>query len=332
MRKILSLFAILFISISAIAQQNPPQPMDPAVRHGVLDNGLTYYIRHNKLPENRADFYIAQKVGSMLEEDSQAGLAHFLEHMAFNGTTNFPKKEMLNFLEENGVKFGENVNAYTSFDETVYYLSNVPVMREGMVDSSLLILHDWANEIALEGEEIESERGVIREEWRTRGGAQSRLWEKMLPVMYKDSKYANRLPIGSIDVINNFEHQEIRDYYEKWYRPDLQGIIIVGDIDVDKVEEKVKTLFSKIEMPVDAAERVYYPVPDNEETIVSIATDKEATNTSLMLFYKHEPLPDEIKLSQAGFVLNYIKNVTSSMMNDRFQEITQKPNAPFLGA
>ena len=332
MRKILSLFAILFISISAIAQQNPPQPMDPAVRHGVLDNGLTYYIRHNKLPENRADFYIAQKVGSMLEEDSQAGLAHFLEHMAFNGTTNFPKKEMLNFLEENGVKFGENVNAYTSFDETVYYLSNVPVMREGMVDSSLLILHDWANEIALEGEEIESERGVIREEWRTRGGAQSRLWEKMLPVMYKDSKYANRLPIGSIDVINNFEHKEIRDYYEKWYRPDLQGIIIVGDVDVDKVEEKVKTLFSKIEMPVDAAERVYYPVPDNEETIVSIATDKEATNTSLMLFYKHEPLPDEIKLSQAGFVLNYIKNVTSSMMNDRFQEITQKPNAPFLGA
>ncbi|NLC49426.1 MAG: insulinase family protein, partial [Bacteroidales bacterium] len=332
MRKILSLFAILIISITAIAQQNPPQPMDPAVRHGVLDNGLTYYIRHNKLPENRADFYIAQKVGSMLEEDSQAGLAHFLEHMAFNGTTNFPKKEMLNFLEENGVKFGENVNAYTSFDETVYYLSNVPVMREGMVDSSLLILHDWANEIALEAEEIESERGVIREEWRTRGGAQSRLWEKMLPVMYKDSKYANRLPIGSIDVINNFEHQEIRDYYEKWYRPDLQGIIIVGDIDVDKVEEKVKALFSKIELDADAAERVYFPVPDNDETLVSIATDKEATNTSLMLFYKHEPLPDEIKLSQAGFVLNYISNVASNMINDRFQEITQKPNAPFLGA
>ncbi len=165
MRKILSTLAILVITITAFAQQNPPQPMDPAVRHGKLDNGLTYYIRHNSLPENRADFYIAQKVGSMQEEDSQAGLAHFLEHMAFNGTTNFPGKEMLNFLEVNGVKFGENVNAYTSFDETVYYLSNVPVMRQGMVDSALLILHDWANEIALEGEEIESERGVIREEW-----------------------------------------------------------------------------------------------------------------------------------------------------------------------
>ena len=326
------LLAILFISITAIAQQNPPQPNDPAVRYGKLENGLTYFIRQNKLPENRADFYIAQKVGSMQEEDSQAGLAHFLEHMAFNGTKHFPNKEMLNFLEENGVKFGENVNAYTSFDETVYYLSNVPVIREGIVDSALLILHDWSSEIALEGDEIESERGVIREEWRTRGGAQSRLWEKMLPVMYKDSKYANRLPIGSIDVINNFKHNEIRDYYDKWYRPDLQGIIIVGDIDPDKVEEKVKALFSKIEMPEDAAKREYFPVPDNDETIVSIATDPEATRTNLMIFYKHDPIPDEIKLSQAGFVINYIKNVASSMLNDRFDEITQKPNSPFLGA
>ena len=331
MRKLL-LLALVFISMATIAQQNPPQPADPAVRHGKLANGLTYYIRHNKLPENRADFYIAQKVGSMMEEDSQAGLAHFLEHMAFNGTTNFPKKQMLDFLEKNGVKFGENVNAYTSFDETVYYLSNVPVMNEGMVDSSLLILHDWANEIALEPEEIESERGVIREEWRTTSGAQSRLWKKMLPEMFKDSKYANRLPIGSIDVINNFKHQEIRDYYEKWYRPDLQGIIIVGDIDVDKVEEKVKALFSKIELNADAAERVYFPVPDNEETLVSVATDKEATNTSIMVFYKHEQIPEEIRLSQAGFVMNYIKSVASSMISDRFQEITQKPNSPFLQA
>ncbi|MFA6862282.1 MAG: insulinase family protein, partial [Dysgonamonadaceae bacterium] len=330
--KKLSLLAVLLISLTTIAQQNPPQPMDPAVRYGKLENGLTYFIRQNKLPENRADFYIAQKVGSMQEEDPQAGLAHFLEHMAFNGTTHFPKKEMLNYLEENGVKFGENVNAYTSFDETVYYLSNVPVVREGIVDSALLILHDWANEIALDGDEIESERGVIREEWRTRGGAQFRLWEKMLPVMFKDSKYANRLPIGSIDVINNFKHQEIRDYYEKWYRPDLQGIIIVGDIDPDRVEAKVKELFSKIEMPENAAEREYYPVPDNEETIVSIATDPESIRTSLMVFYKHDPIPDEIKLSQAGFVINYIKNVASSMINDRFQEIIQKPNAPFTYA
>ena len=331
MRKIL-LLALLLISISAIAQQNPTQPMDPAVRHGKLANGLTYYIRQNKLPENRADFYIAQKVGSMMEEDSQAGLAHFLEHMAFNGTTNFPKKELLNYMEGNGVKFGVNINAYTSFDKTVYYLSDVPLVREGILDSALLILHDWASEIALQPEEIESERGVIREEWRSGGDAQSRLREKMLPVIFKGSKYANRLPIGNIDVVNNFKHQEIRDYYEKWYRPDLQGIIIVGDFDLDKVEEKVKTLFSKIEMPANAAEREYFPVPDNEETIVSIATDAEATNTRLMVYYKHDPIPDEIKLSQAGFVINYIKNVASIMINDRFQEITQKPNSPFLGA
>ncbi|MGV8963326.1 MAG: M16 family metallopeptidase [Candidatus Saccharimonadaceae bacterium] len=331
MKKIL-LLAIIFISLTAIAQQNPLQPADQAVRHGKLENGLTYYIRHNKLPENRADFYIAQKVGSMMEEDSQAGLAHFLEHMAFNGTTNFPKKQLLNYLQKNGIKFGENVNAYTSFDETVYYISNVPMVREGILDSALLILHDWANEIALDGEEIDSERGVIREEWRTRGGAQSRLYEKMLPIMFKDSKYSNRMPIGSIDVINNFKHKEIRDYYEKWYRPDLQGIIIIGDIDVDKVEAKVKTLFSKIKMPADAAERVYFTVPDNDETIVSIATDPEATRTSLMLFYKHDTLPDEIKLSQAGLVINYIKSVASNMINDRFQEIIQKPNAPFTSA
>ena len=332
MRKILSTLAILVISIVTFAQQPPMLPLDPAVRYGKLDNGLTYYIRHNNLPENRADFYIAQKVGSILEEDSQAGLAHFLEHMAFNGTTNFPEKKMLNYLEENGVKFGENVNAYTSFDETVYYLSNVPLVREGILDSSLLILHDWANEISLVGKEIESERGVIREEWRTTGGAQKRLWDRMLPVMFKGSKYANRMPIGRIDVINNFKHQEIRDYYEKWYRPDLQGIIIVGDIDVDEVEEKVKTLFSKIELDPNAAERIYFPVPDNDETIVSIATDKEATGTSINVFYKHDPLPDEIKLSEAGFVISYIKSVASSMLSERFQEITQKPNSPFLGA
>ena len=328
----LYLFVVLLISLTTAAQQNQPQPIDPAVRYGKLENGLTYYIRHNKFPENRADFYIAQKVGSMQEEDPQAGLAHFLEHMAFNGTTNFPKKTMLNFLQENGVKFGENVNAYTSFDETVYYLSNVPVIRETMVDSSLLILHDWANEISLEGEEIDSERGVIREEWRTRGGAQQRLWEKMLPIMFKDSKYANRMPIGSIDVINNFKHEEIRAYYEKWYRPDMQGIIIVGDIDAEKVEEKVIALFSKIELDPNSAEREYFTVPDNDEPLVSIATDKEATGTSLTVFYKHDPIPDDIKLSQAGFVLNYIKGVASSMISDRFNEITQKPNSPFLRA
>lgn len=331
MRKLLTLM-LAVLAITAMAQQNPAQPLDPNVRKGTLENGLTYYVRQNKLPENRADFYIAQKVGSMQEEDSQAGLAHFLEHMAFNGTTNFPEKTMLNYLQDNGIKFGANINAYTSFDETVYYMTNVPTTNQNLVDSVMLVLYDWSSGIALEEKEIDSERGVIREEWRTRGGAQQRLWETLLPIMYPDSKYAHRMPIGSIDVINNFKPEEIRAYYKKWYRPDLQGIVIVGDFDADEMEKRVVELFGKIPMPENAAVREYYPVPDNEEPIVAIATDPEATSTQIMMFYKHDPIPDEIKLSQAALVLNYIKSAASSMIRERFQEIVQKPNAPFTSA
>jgi zinc protease len=331
MRRIFSLL-LLVTSFVAFAQQNPPLPVDPNVRTGKLENGLTYYIRHNGLPENRADFYIAQKVGSMQEEDNQAGLAHFLEHMAFNGTKNFPGKTMLNYLQDNGIKFGTNINAYTSFDETVYYLTNIPTTNTNLMDSALLVLHDWSNAIALEEEELENERGVIREEWRTRGGAQQRLYEQLLPKMYYESKYANRMPIGSIDVINNFKPEEIRAYYHKWYRPDLQGIIVVGDFDVDEMEQKVKNLFSPIKLDENRAERVYYPVPDNKEPIVAIATDPEARSTSIMMFYKHDPLPEELKNTQSGYILQYILNVVSSMINQRFDEIVLKPDAPFTSA
>ena len=210
MIKRIATLLLLAISLTVLAQQNPVLPVDPEVRTGKLENGLTYYIRHNTLPENRADFYIAQRVGSMQEEDNQAGLAHFLEHMAFNGTDNFPGKNMLNYLQDIGIKFGPNSNAYTSFDETVYYLTNIPTTNLNLMDSALLVLHDWSAAIALEEEELENERGVIREEWRTRGGAQQRIWDQLLPKMYPDSKYANRMPIGSIDVINNFKPEEIR--------------------------------------------------------------------------------------------------------------------------
>ena len=320
---------ILFLAINTTvwSQQNAPLPIDPNVRKGTLENGLTYYIRHNNLPENRADFYLAQKVGSILEEDNEAGLAHFLEHMAFNGTKNFPGKSMLDYLEKNGVKFGTNVNAYTSFDETVYYLTNVPMVREGLLDSCLLILHDWSNALLLETEEIEKERGVIREEWRTRGGAQSRILEKLLPEMYRGSKYADRLPIGKIEVIENFKPEELRAYYHKWYRPDLQGIIVVGNVDVDEVETKIKRLFSPIKLDPNRPKREYFPVPDNDDPIVATATDPEATRINLMVFHKHDPVPDEIKLSQAGLIINYIDNVAAQMINERLQEIIQKPNA-----
>lgn len=330
--KIIFFLIGLVATCGIMAQQNPLLPVDPVLKTGKLENGLTYYIHYNKTPENRADLYIAQKVGSMQEEDAQAGLAHFLEHMAFNGTGNFPGKTMLDYLENNGIKFGANVNAYTSFDETVYYMSNVPTTNQNLLDSCLLVLHDWSCGILLEEEELNKERGVIREEWRTRGGAQQRLTEKLLPELFRGSKYAERMPIGSIDVINNFKQEEIRAYYHKWYRPDLQGIIIVGDVDVEATEKKVKDLFGSIPLDEERAQRTYYPVPDNEEPIAVIATDKEAQSTSILLYYKHEPLPFEMRNTQAGYIQSYISTVASMMMNERFREISQKPNAPFTSA
>lgn len=331
MKKLLLSFLVVFTTV-LMAQQNPELPIDPKVRTGKLENGLTYYIRNNGTPEQRADFYIAQNVGSMQEEDMQAGLAHFLEHMAFNGTKNFPGKNMLEYLQDNGIKFGTNINAYTSFDQTVYFMTDVPTLNKNLVDSCLLVLYDWSSGIALEDEEIDKERGVIREEWRTRGGAQQRLWEQLLPAMYPGSKYANRMPIGNIDVINNFKYSEIRDYYNKWYRPDLQSIIVVGGIDVDAMEKQIKELFSGIKLNANRAERVSFPVPDNDEPIVAIATDPEARGTSIMVFYKHEPMPEDLKKTQMGYLTSYILNAAANMMNQRFEEITQKPDAPFTYA
>lgn len=308
-------------------------PTDPSVRIGKLENGLTYYIKHNKLPENRADFYIAQKVGSIQEKPEQRGLAHFLEHMCFNGTTHFPGNTLIEYLESIGVKFGENLNAYTSIDETVYNISNVPVTREGAIDSCLLILHDWSNSLLLDEKEIDSERGVIQEEWRTRMNATQRFQEKLLPVLYKDTKYEDCLPIGSMDVVMNFDYQVLRDYYKDWYRPDLQGLVIVGDIDVDQIEKKIKEQFSHIAAPsADALERVYYPIGDNEEPQVVVYQDKEQTTTQALFFNKHEAYPKELKDDMGYLVLNYVNNLISSMLNARLTELTQTENPPFIYA
>jgi len=331
MRKLSLLLLSILLYILGYAQE---LPVDPNVRYGKLENGLTYYIRHNTQPENRADFYIAQKVGSMQEEDSQAGLAHFLEHMAFNGTKNFPgRKTMLDYLEKNGAKFGVNVNAYTSFDETVYNLSNIPVTREGIIDSCLLILHDWSSFIALDNSEIDKERSIIKEEWRTRNGSQIRIWEKQLPVIFKDSKYADRMPIGKMEVVENFKYDVLRDYYHKWYRPDLQAVIIVGDVDVDLIEGKIKTIFSDIPKPVNPEERIYYPVPDNEKPIVSVVTDPEASRTTVTLYMKHNRLPEGVdKKSMQEYFYTVVKGLASQMLSARFAEIGQQPDAPFAGA
>ncbi len=329
--KSLLLLLVALLVLPAMAQQFPQLPMDKAVRYGKLPNGLTYYIRHNALPENRANFYIAQKVGSVQEEDNQRGLAHFLEHMCFNGTDNFPDDRLLKYCEGIGVKFGLNLNAYTSTDETVYNIDDVPV-TENNVDSCLLILRDWADGLTLATKEIDKERGVIHEEWRMRSSASSRIFERNLPALYPGSRYGYRYPIGTMEVIDNFKPEELRAYYEKWYRPDLQGVIVVGDIDVEKVEAKIKALFSPIVMPENAAAYEHYPVPATSEPIYIIDKDKEQARAIIQVMFKHDPLPEELKNTPMFLAANYMSSVAASILNARLGEISQKPECPFIGA
>lgn len=322
---------VLFPSL-AQAQQMPSVPVDTAVRIGKLPNGLTYYIRHNETPKGLASFYIAQKVGSILEEDDQRGLAHFLEHMCFNGTKNFPGNEVVNWCESVGIKFGQNLNAYTSIDETVYNISKAPVARESVQDSCLLILHDWANDLLLEDAEIDSERGVIHQEWRRSMVGQMRILENLLPVMYPNSRYGYRLPIGTMEVVDNFPYKALRDYYHTWYRPDQQAIIVVGDIDVDRIEKKIIEIFSPIEMPANPKERVYYPVEDTPGTIYAIGRDKEQSNAVIELMFKTEAFPDSLKNTINYFVFDYATSMIASMLDSRFNDMTAKPDAPFASA
>ena len=333
MRKLIACIALWGTMMCAATAQDMNVPMDPAVRKGTLPNGLTYYLRHNEWPEKRAFFYIAQKVGSIQEEENQRGLAHFLEHMCFNGTTNFPGDRLKKYLESIGVKFGENLNAYTSFDETVYNIDNVNVEIEGALDSCLLILHDWSHDLLLEGKEIDKERGVINEEWRMRSSAMQRMYEKALPELYPGSKYGVRLPIGTMDIVMNFPYDDLRNYYHKWYRPDLQGIVIVGDFDVDEMEGKIQKVFADIQPAgEDAAQFEYFPVPDTKEPLVSINKDKEQTNTIAMLMWKDEPFPREQKNTIAYEMVNLLTGAMSSMFEERIEDILQRENAPFINA
>ena len=324
---------LAMLALPSMAQQKGKQlPVDPSIRIGKLKNGLTYYIRHNDNPENLVNFYIAQKVGSIQEEEHQRGLAHFLEHMCFNGTEHFPGKALINYLEGIGVKFGADLNAYTSIDETVYNINNVPVDVEGAIDSCLWILHDWADGLTLDGEEIDKERGVIHEEWRGRNTAMMRMQERMLADIFPGSRYGKRLPIGTMEVVDNFPHQALRDYYEKWYRPDLQGIVIVGDIDVDEVEKKVKKIFKKIKKAKNPAERVYYPVDDNKEMIFSQQIDKEQQNYMLQLMYKHDVPARDQRNTKEYLYENTKRSFALSMLNSRFSEIMSKENPPYMRA
>lgn len=302
-------------------------PIDRKVRMGKLDNGITYYIRSNKKPEGRVQFRLAVNAGSVMEDDDQQGLAHFVEHMAFNGTEYYPHNELISKLQAKGVQFGGHVNAYTSFDQTVYYV-NMPNDAE-MLEMGMKILDGWASKLLMDPKELDAERGVIREEWRGRLGAQDRLMRQYWPVLLKGSKYANRIPIGLESVIMNFQRPVIMRFYEDWYRPDLQAVIIVGDINVDEIENQVKQYFSDNKMPANPKPRPYYEIPSNKEPLVAIATDKEAPNAGIEMMWKHSKAPQ-------GTVGDYrqmlVRTLANRMINSRFSEMAEKASAPFIYA
>ena len=327
--------ALMLVAGTAMAQmpQMPPIPVDPEVRMGKLANGLTYYVRHNEYPEHRVNFYIAQRVGSIQEEESQRGLAHFLEHMAFNGTVNYPGNGVIDYTRTLGVEFGRDLNAYTSVDQTVYNINDVPSTRQSALDSCLLILKDWSNGLLLEDEEIDKERGVIHEEWRLRSSASQRILERNLETLYPGSKYGKRMPIGLMSVIDNFKYNEIRDYYHKWYRPDNQAVIVVGDIDVDATEAKIKEMFGSIPAAAaDAAQVVDEVVPDNEKAIIVVDKDKEQQYSIVEVMFKHDATTREEKASMAYMIEDYVLDLVGDMLNKRFAEKTLEADCPFLQA
>jgi len=330
--KHLLLAVLLLPAIYASAQMTQAIPVDPDLRMGKLDNGLTYYIRHNSYPEHVASFYIAQKVGSVQENDDQRGLAHLLEHMAFNGTDHFKDNSLQEYLQSIGVEYGRNLNAYTSTDQTVYYIQDVPTARISALDSCLLILKDWSNGITLSAEAIDAERDVVHNEYRMRIKGTSKIYEQVLPELYPGSKYGERFPIGLMSVIDGCSPETLRAYYKKWYRPDNQGIIIVGDIDVDRTEQKVKELFSGITVPANAAKVEPVEVPDNNEAIYVIGKDKEQQMTLFLVNMKQDPVPDEVKGDVSYLLIDYMFNMGTDMLNARFEEIAQDPSCPFLGA
>ncbi len=322
-------------AVFCLNAQQPQQPqmhelpLNPKVKSGVLPNGLHYYVLHNEEPKERANFYIAQKVGSTLETQEQLGLAHFLEHMAFNGTTNYPGKNMLNYLQNKGIRFGADINAYTGFDETVYNINNVPSTDKALMDSVLLCLRDWSCGILLEESEIDAERGVIQEEWRQRNDAQFRMMETILPKLFQDYQY-QQMPIGKMEVVRNFPPKVIRDYYHKWYRPDQQGIVVVGDFDADEMEKKVIEMFSTIPMPENAAPRTYPAVSDNEKPIYAYFEDPELKNIMVTIAFKSDKMPFEMRNTQEYYVQNnLILNVFSKMINNRLADEARKADCPF---
>ena len=321
---------LLFAGVSVQAQQMAPIPQDKDVRVGKLDNGLTYYIRHNNYPEHVANFYIAQKVGSINENEDQRGLAHLLEHMAFNGSEHFKDNLLQEYLQSIGVEYGRNLNAYTSTDQTVYFITDVPTARITAIDSCMLVLKDWSNGITLDAKAIDQERDVVHNEYRMRIVGTQKILESVLPDLYPGSKYGQRFPIGLMSVIDGCSPETLRAYYRKWYRPDNQGIIIVGDVDVDRTEQKIKELFGGIKVPANAAKVELEPVPDNNEGIYVVGKDKEQQVSLFLISMKHDATPDSLKSNLSYMVFDYARNLISLMIGARFAEEVKKPESPFL--
>ena len=322
--------ALLLLSVGNAMAQMPPIPVDKNVKIGHLENGLTYYIRHNAFPEHVASFYIAQKVGSINENDDQRGLAHLLEHLAFNGTEHFKGNSLQDYLQSIGVEYGRNLNAYTSIDKTVYYFTDVPTTRTSAVDSCMLILKDWSNGISLTKEAINDERDVVHNEYRMRMVGQQLMLERNLPKLYQGEKYGYRMPIGLMSVVDGCDPETLRAYYRKWYRPDNQAIIIVGDIDVDHVEAQIKKLFSGIKVPKNAAKVVPVPVADNDTAIYVIDKNKEQKFDMINIMMKTDAYPDSLKGNMAYLVMGYLRSVVGSMFDARLAEQTREADCPFL--
>lgn len=326
------LCAFIFSAFAQIVDPRTPLQNDPNVRYGKLENGLTYYIMHNDKPAQRAEFYLVTNVGAIQETKAQDGLAHFLEHMALNGTKNLPGKMMLNYFQKIGVEFGRNINASTGVEQTMYMLNNIPVTRQGIIDTSLLIMHDYSHFVTNDPNEINKERGVIVEEWRTRRNAGWRMHEKQLPYLFKGSKYAECTLIGAKENLETFPPEELAKFYQTWYRPDLQAVIVVGDINVDAIEAQIKTLFADIPAKKDAEPKVMPTLPDNKEPIVGIITDPEASMTSTTIYFKMDPLPNEVAPLGMAYLTDMMKGIITDILNERLDDISKQPNAPFINS
>ena len=328
MKRLILMLVATFVALTTFAQT--VLPVDPNVRIGKLKNGLTYYIRHNAQPAQRAEFYLATNVGAFQEEDDQDGLAHFLEHMCFNGTKNFPDKKLLEYLQGIGAEFGRNINASTGFEQTQYMLNNIPIIREGIIDSCLLVLHDYAHYVTCAPEEIDAERGVILEERRSRRDANWRTFERLLPFYFGDTQMARRTLIGGEEQLKTFKYESLTNFYRKWYNPDMQAVIVVGDFDVDMMEQKIKETFSSIPAPEVPTVKPVIPIPGNEEPAVAIITDPEATSSSIQLIWKGDAMPKEYASTDVAFMTDIIKMIIGDAFAERMEAITASSTAPFM--